>query len=396
MDQIILSTEQQEVHDNLILWLEDSTKGKNPQIFTTVAGLAGTGKTTLMGFLADTIREKFNWPIGFCTYTGKASVVLRSKLNGKKDRDFCGTIHSMIYQPIIVNGEVVDWKLKPELPYDVIIIDEASMVNGELWEHLMTYGIPIIAIGDHGQLPPIGKINFNLMEDPDQILEEIHRQALDNPIIKLSMMVRNGQYIKCGNYGLAAKFTRYKANRFLGKLKVDPDTICLCGVNKTRVKINELLRENHGFTRKQPYAEEKVICLKNNRDLGIMNGMTGYVRKLIVTSDETYELTVDVDGGYRIRTIVYGNIFGKVKYDTAFEDASHPRVKQVLRQYQQKHADLFDFGYCISVHKSQGSEWERVVLFDERNFYQTDDDYTRWLYTGITRARTKLLIIEED
>jgi exodeoxyribonuclease-5 len=302
----------------------------------------------------------------------------------------------MIYRPVIVAGEVVDWALKGDLPYGVIVIDEGSMVNAELWKHLMSYGIPIIAIGDHGQLPPIGKQNFNLMEDPDQILEEIHRQALDNPIIKLSMMARNGQYIKPGNYGHAAKFTAYDSKRFLSMLKVDPDTICLCGINKTRVRINEMLRENHGFTRKQPYPDEKVICLKNNRELGIMNGMTGYIRKLVVTSDNTYELTVDVDGGYRIRTITYANIFGKVKYDTAFEDANHPKVRRVLREHKQKYADLFDYGYCISVHKSQGSEWERVVLFDERNYYQSDDDYARWLYTGITRARNKLLIIEED
>jgi exodeoxyribonuclease-5 len=414
---IELTPHQQSVHDDVMGWINDNNAGKTQMPFTTLAGLAGTGKTTLLGFLADTLR--LNSPgirIAFVTYTGKASIVLGNKLMNIGPEDYVGTIHSLMYFPETddVSGMILGWHRREWLEFDFIFVDEASMVGKEIWEDLLAYGVPIVAIGDHGQLPPIGKDNFNLMEDPEYVLTEIHRQALESPIIQLSMVARKEGWIEYGVYGNAVAKLHYtdpRAKAVIDRYNKDSDLIALCGMNKTRCEVNRIIRGKYGFKGKAQTGE-KLICLKNNKKSNIMNGQLGKLVELNPFGKRFYDLQVSMDGlSYNTYAYALRKGFNQVKYDLVYAESNQAETKNALCDEVQKKmgdgnwltyderkgikVDLFDFGYCISVHKSQGSEWSRVILFDERNSFQTDDDYARWLYTGITRAKEKLIMIED-
>ena len=181
-----LSRDQKKALEAIMAW-----RKKPKKQYITLGGYAGTGKTTLMAVLRKKIGQQATDKkkrVAFVSYTGKAARVLRGKLMAEKameDNDSVGTIHSLIYSPITNDKkEIVGWEKKEKVETDLIVVDEASMVDSSIWADLLSYNVPIVAAGDHGQLPPI-RGSFNLMEKPDLLLEEIHRQAADNPIIKV-------------------------------------------------------------------------------------------------------------------------------------------------------------------------------------------------------------------
>jgi len=417
---IELSAEQLKVQNDLLAWVDDFYAGKTAEPFTTMAGLAGTGKTTLLGFLAAALRETRAYiRIGFITYTGKASVVLGSKLHDMNEGDFVGTIHSLIYYPLTdeKTGKVEGWYRKDSLDVDFIFVDEASMVGKEIWADLLEYRVPIIAIGDHGQLPPVGNTDFNLMAEPEFMLTEIHRQALESPIIQLSMVAREEGWIDYGIYGHGVAklhWTDPRCKKVIQAYDKESDLIALCGMNRTRVQINKMIRKNYGLSG-IPKVGEKLICLKNNKNIGVMNGQIGKLVNISNVGKKFYDLQMRMDGlKFDLFLYCLKGAFGKPFSQDAYNEsnmletklelgddlekmyrADNPEYYMGLDEKRKMWVDLFDFGYCVSVHKSQGSEWGRVIMFDERNSHQSDDDYTRWLYTGITRAKEKLIIIED-
>jgi ATP-dependent exoDNAse (exonuclease V) alpha subunit len=393
---IKLSKQQQNIHDQVIDWFSSSV----PSNYLSIGGFAGTGKTTLIGFITDTLKNKIGeLPIAYVTYTGKASLVLKSKIRLAFD-DYAGTIHSLIYRPIIdKNGKLIKWDLRNDVPYSLIILDEASMVSKDIWDDLKSYGIPILAVGDHGQLPPIGENNFSLMKKPHLLLTEIHRQARENPIIKLSMLVRDTGQIPTKTFGrnvVKLDYSDPRTQGILNRYKYKSDSQILCGLNKTRVKINNHIREMNKFDRHDPHKKEKLICLKNNKELNIMNGQIGYLNSAKIETNYLLTLNMIMTGeSMATNCLSHRNVFGSVKYDVASKEIYNEKILKGFLHYDKKpNINLFDFGYCISVHRSQGSEWNTVLLIEERNYYQSDDDYKRWLYTAITRARNRLIIID--
>ena len=204
---IKLSPGQKEVLNKTIIWCKkDKSQSES---YITIGGYAGTGKTTLIAVLRKRI-AKLNkkMKVGFVSYTGKAARVLRNKLKEAQvmlSEDSVGTIHSLIYSPVVnEKEEIIGWKQKEKIDRDLIIIDEASMVDETIWLHLLSYKVPIIVVGDHGQLPPISG-SFHLIAEPELELVEIHRQAQDNPIIALSIQARQTGYIRPGTYGNAVR-----------------------------------------------------------------------------------------------------------------------------------------------------------------------------------------------
>ena len=380
---------------------------------STIGGYAGTGKTHLIGQIRKEIKKNFfRMAVGFCTFTGKASSVLSSKLHDQQAmlyNDFVGTIHRMIYKPLtrwdkkLKAHVIVGWTLAEPgtIPYDLIIVDEASMVSKEIWRDLTSFGISIIAVGDHGQLGPVGDDSFNLMKKPDHELDEIRRQAKDSEIIKLSEIARKQGYIKANTIFsrdppvLRLPWNSPVCQDIWKKLVFDENAMTLCGLNMTRNFINRMVREQKGYNLVAPYVGERVVCLKNNRDLGVMNGQTATVRWVMPEKyKNTFRMTFMLDGSQDFtEAFVDGKTFDQVTY-TIFDDKE--RMKK-LYKYAAKNklngVNHFDYGYCISVHKSQGSEWDKIVLFEQRNRYQDDEQYARWLYTGITRAKERLLLI---
>jgi len=409
---MILTVQQQKLIQDLLDIIKDSRLGRKYLFATTIGGYAGTGKTTVISELRKQLEKKYiNLPVAFVTFTGKASSVLRSKLESNDslfDRDYCGTIHGLIYRPEtrwdkkLKTFVVVGWKKIP--PDDLrhsqklIIIDEASMVSQKTWKDLLSYEIPILAFGDHGQLPPIGDgFGFHLMKDPEFLLTEIHRQALNSPIIKLSKFVREEGYIPFGIYSpevfkLSWRHPACK-QKWDGVDYTDNNLQILCGFNATRANLNDKIRKTLGYTQDAPYPDEKIVCLANNHTIKIMNGQIGKVMWLM-PADDAYRITVDVDDEV-YECYVSNQCFGEVQYTLYDGSVKLKKAREAAWDNGFAKLDFFDYGYTISVHKSQGSEWDKIVLFEQRTQRWDDEYYAKWLYTAITRARAKLFVIAD-
>ena len=403
-----LSGEQSTILNEVVSWYNSKTSD-----IVKVVGYAGTGKTTLMIEISDKIRYNKDMArrgahrIAFCAYTGKASFVLHSKLKGKSSIraiDYVGTIHGLLYAPRYTykNNKkvIIGWTKKDELEYDLIIVDEGSMVTKDISIDLMSYGIPILVCGDHGQLSPIGD-NFNFLENPDFKLNEIHRQALGNPIIQLTIDIRRKGFISPGFYN--GSVFKLDWNNIQTKQIYDSinwsenpiDVIQLCGFNKTRVELNKTIRKKMDFKLETPYPAERIICLKNNHSTGIKNGQLGSLVWVYNAGEDLYDLTMQMDGyGDNLHSsLAIKSSFGKDNYNDEMEIDFKKKYADELKYHKQDNIDMFDFGYATTVHKSQGSEWDRVILFEQRTKYQNDQEYARWLYTAATRAKERLFII---
>lgn len=356
-------------------------KGGRSQLFR-LFGYAGTGKTTLARHFA----ENVDGEVVFAAFTGKAAQVLRSKgaTNAK-------TIHSLIYRPRgeeeVEDEETGKTSIAPMFAINrqspvakaaLIIVDECSMVDEALGKDLMSFGTPILVLGDPGQLPPVSGGGYFTNHEPDFLLTDIHRQARDNPIIQLAMQVREGKEIMHGDYGTAQVISKGQVTQ---PLVLEADQV-LVGTNRTRRRYNQRLRELKGFTSEYPQSGDKLVCLRNDPAKGLLNGSLWQVMS---SSKETVKPGInlmirpeddDMDRGA-----------AKIKLlKAAVED-----VEGEIPWSTRKRYDEFDYGYALTVHKAQGSQWNNVVLFDESWAFR--DTRERWLYTAITRAAERLTIV---
>jgi len=418
-----LSLEQQAACKRMVDWTSLFFNRSVPspqQRHLVVGGHAGTGKTFLISMFSHSLRDKHpNHRIGFATLTGKASSVLAKKLKdigSLYDDDTIGTIHGLIYRPVYEKtptGEKVfkKWERKPAIDdIDLVVIDEGSMVNEPMWKDLTSYRIPIIIVGDHGQLPPIGG-KFDIMKHPDILLNTVHRH--DDELLKYAEEVR-----LFGNSGEADNFQTPKktitkldwnhpvTRKFLEQKipwksqKELPNFQVLCGMNNTRVGINNMIR-NFKFESNllaTPYPGERLVCLRNNHSTKVMNGQMGTLKWTLPEAPDYQSMSIkldDTDGGlYNTLSNMY--CFGRLNYDGMWETVfqkNQGKMRALLKKMELSEVDIWDFGYAISVHRSQGSEWDKVILFVERNQYQNEDDWRRWLYTAVTRAKQRLIII---
>lgn len=371
------SPQQDEALKAVSRWL----KGGQGQIFR-LFGYAGTGKTTLARHFA----EHVDGQVQFAAFTGKAAQVLRSKgaVNAR-------TIHSLIYRPRgeeAVEDEATGktsmsptFSLNRQSPVaraKLVIIDECSMVDEELGRDLMSFGTPILVLGDPAQLPPISGGGFFTEHEPDHLLTDIHRQARDNPIIRLAMDVREGREFMKGDFGTAQVIGRDEVSQ---ELVLEADQV-LVGTNRTRRRYNQRLRELKGFDASYPQAGDKLVCLRNDPAKGLLNGS---LWKVMTSSRETVKpginLLVSPEEDDPDRGIA------KIKLlKAAFENPD-----EEIPWQQKKRFDDFDYGYALTVHKAQGSQWDNVVLFDESFAFR--DTRQRWLYTAITRAAERLTVV---
>ena len=333
-------------------------------------GYAGTGKTTLVKHIAEGVDGK----VLFAAFTGKAACVMRSK-----GCYSASTIHSLIYKARESGEETPSFELWNDAPASkakLIIIDECSMVDAELARDLMSFGVPLLVLGDPAQLPPISGGGFFTDAEPDAMLTEVHRQAQDDPIVRLSMEIRAGNPLTQGQYGETQVVRRDALDP---KRVLDADQV-LVGRNVTRRAYNARLRERRGFTDALPMAGDKLVCLRNNRRKGLFNGGLWMVKERPKPRQQIIRMHLkpDEDLGERlIKVSVRPECF-----TGAIEEFDWPQCKAY---------DEFDFGYVLTVHKAQGSQWDDVVVFDESGAFPDNRD--RWLYTGVTRAAKRLTIV---
>ncbi len=388
--KIELSEDQEKALKLLLEWYKSPKRSQ----FITLGGYAGTGKTTLISIFRKELNQiQKGLKVAFVSYTGKATRVLQAKIDDNHSsflKDTVSTIHSLIYSPQVNDKEeITGWKLKEELDADLIIIDEASMVDEKIWNDLLSFDVPIIAVGDHGQLPPING-NFNLMSNPQIKLERIHRQAEGNPIIHIATIARSDGIIPIGKQSdTVMKFSRadYESSEIMmDHLRAyTTSTLVLCGYNNTRIKLNNFIRNALEIYEQTPQVGDRVICLRNNHAKEIANGMLGTIEKITDQNEMSpvYEVEIRMDGQ---KGLYKGQIF-KAQFNNP-QSLNFTDMRRTIGD-----ADLFDFGYALTVHKAQGSQAKKVILFEER-FKNTDDSmWKRWLYTGITRAEEELYIL---
>lgn len=368
MTKLILSTEQQEAKEKFFSWFNE--KEKSSQIFK-IFGYAGTGKTTIIQHLMKEIKGRKY----FATFTGKAALVLNKKgLNAT-------TIHSLIYRPVIdPKTKEVTFVLNEESTLTdatLLTIDECSMINEELGKDILSFGVPVLLLGDPGQLPPIKSRGFFTIDNPDVLLTKIHRQAEGNPIIKLSIRARSGYSIPYFENGEVRCISR---NKFKAFNLLDFDQI-LTGSNKQRMKYNEICREKLKRTSIYPEINDKIICLKNDKKQNIFNGMLAEV--LDIHEEDLLTIT------YTIKTEL--NETKRLKILRTYFDAyTQP---QNLSWMAKLAGAEFDFGYAITVHKAQGSQWNNVLLLDDGFGDWKPTLRKQWLYTAVTRAAEALTIV---
>ena len=328
-----------------------------------VGGYAGTGKTTV---LRSVVGGDGSVPVA--AFAGKAADVLRRKgLPGQ-------TIHSLIYKwdDLDKSFYKVD-RLGDGTPIAWVAVDEGSMVGSLLWADLISYNKKIIVFGDPGQLEPVGDDDPHLMRDPDVVLETVHRTG-DCDLLDLATAIRTGSWE--GGWG--------GHGRSVASIGEDdllwPD-IWLCGFNKTRVRMNEAVRRVRGFTG-QICAGERLKCTVNDRKLGMFNGSMMTVVEIVGPARGTMRrCVVSLDGGGVVElnfTVAGLGRPGKMDWDTA---------KRLTGK-----ACIVDYGYCVTVHSAQGSEWDRVGVIDEQCSYWSA---ARWRYTAVTRACLELRVYSD-
>jgi ATP-dependent exoDNAse (exonuclease V) alpha subunit len=361
------STQQDEALKAVSLWLKDRS---GPQVFR-LFGWAGTGKSTLARHLAQGVKV-----VKYAAFTGKAALVMRK--NGCKG---ASTIHSLIYTLISDKDGEPRFALDPEseaLEADLIVIDEVSMVDETLGKDLLSFGTKVLVLGDPFQLPPVAGAGFFTRDEPDLMLTEIHRQAADNPIIRMSMDIREGGYLEYGRYGESVVIPKAEVER---DAVIGADQV-LVGRNKTRVDYNDRLRELKGLPHHEPVVGDRLVCLRNNPRKRFLNGQIWIAADVKKRSGDRYSFLLDPD-----------DPTSKAKAQT--RAITHARYfageEDTLTWPERRQFDEFTFGYCLTVHKAQGSQWDSVYLFDESFVFR--EDRQRWLYTGVTRASEKITVV---
>ena len=373
---------------------------KNNEKYTVISGYAGTGKSTLVKFITQSLPNiDPDEDVVYACFTGKAAQVLMSK--GCKN---AMTLHKLLYESIPKPDGSFLRRPKREIDYPVVVVDEVSMAPKEMMELLFShYGIYVICLGDPFQLPPIDKDSDNhLLDSPHIFLDQVMRQAMDSEIIRLTLNIREGKDIQ--NFdGKDVKI--YSQSQLNTGMLLWADEI-ISGTNKTRVEMNNNIR-NLLNRDSSPEDGDKVICLRNYWDYWadngdyLVNGTIGFIKN----SYNSFNVIPPYYGS-RIIDIVradfisdanadYGNLqMDKKEILTGEKSLDNKTIYRLSRS--KKYHNLvpmdFTYGYCITCHKAQGSEWDKVLVIEEK-FPFAKEEHARWLYTAATRAVEKLVLV---
>ena len=268
---------------------------------------------------------------------------------------------------------------------DLIVLDEVSMVGPEMAADLLAFGKPILVLGDPGQLPPIKGTGAFTEATPDVMLTEIHRQAGESAIIRLATMARQNQPIPFGEHD---SFVWKMPRSAVGPKQMLNGGQVICGRNATRLQLNAAMKHAAGLPGIYPEGRnEKIICLKNRNDLGLVNGMFVTLTDIHDEDRLVFSATVATEDG---DTIPCRHRF----YKGHFDDHVALDPDRARRDWREMRGLVeTTWGYAITCHKAQGSQFETVIVYDD-GLGRTAEDRSRWLYTAITRAEWGLVIVE--
>ena len=394
-----LTSDQERAFKGVEAWLSSQD---NP-IFR-LFGFAGTGKTTIGKMLVEDVKGE----VLYASYTGKAALIMQK--NGMP----ATTLHSLLYtynppnrnrfkemQEKVNKAEGGDKKkLQQELheynsgsfsidrdsklcDASLLVIDECSMVDEDMKGDILSFGVPILVLGDPGQLPPIKGLGALTSVEPDVMMTEVMRQALDNPVIWMATETRKSRPIPFGEYKNSSVITKSDLTR---DIVLDADQI-ITGTNKNRRSINTYYRKMKGFGKEYPQVGERLICLKNNREIGVLNGLMGEVMEEPEDLGQYLLVTIKLENKDKEQKIR----MHKVHFDAYFT----PDIVEKMTWWEKAAADHFDYAYAITCHKAQGSQWDNIIVNDD-GFGRGQPSLRKcWLYTAITRAVDQITLVRK-
>lgn len=369
---------------------------KDKEPYTVIGGYAGTGKSTLIQHIIAALHLE-DYQVAYIAYTGKAAQVLRNK--GCHN---AMTAHRLLYKSIPKeDGTFIHIPVSTLSPLKLVIVDEISMLPDPMWQQLLRYKVHVLALGDPGQLPPVRALNNNALEHPHIFLDEIMRQAAESEIIQLTMDIRAGNGLK---------LQRGKEVRVVDR----EETLCkgffdwgdqiICGKNETRGFLNDYRRRGiwGDLYQEEPIVGDKLICLRNDWEFvnenmdALVNGLTGNLLRIDYNhSNPWMDKTPWIDF-----MPDYDNAapFYKIEVDYKLLMTRQPLItrgpngtwRDIPKQF---HPHEFDYGYAITCHKAQGSEFDKVIVLEEFLKSESRESHIRWLYTAATRAAKKLIIV---
>ena len=378
--------------------MENSWHHSTEQLFQ-ISGSAGSGKSTVVRYLIEKIGLEYD-EVLFVAFMGKAASQLAR--NGLPAQ----TIHSAIYRfekqiardengkmifkdngkpkmkNVFVKKEKIGKKIK------LIVVDEGSMVDTKTALDLMSFGLPIIVLGDLNQLPPVfGKPFF--LQNPDVILRQIMRQAEGNPIIWLSQEILAGNDLKIGVYGNSSVIKKSDLTDYHFR---NADIILSC-TNRLRYNVNNYCREEIKGIKQldYPHINEKVICRKNNWskeiDNGVFltNGTCGFVDDVYRSSFNGKTMSID------FRPDFTHSVFKNVTFDYKHL-YEMPGGETDDQDFTSIYNDKIEFAYAITVHSSQGSQWPKPLFLAEDITRNKEDRKKLW-YTAVTRGSDSITIV---
>lgn len=373
---------------------------KNKEPYTCISGYAGVGKSTLVKFLISAL--KLNpYEVAYVAFTGKAASVLQHK--GCPNAT---TAHKLLYyskkKP---NGRFIFTpRKKLENPYNLIVVDEISMLPVQLWELLLSHHIHIIALGDPFQLPPINKKTDNhVLDNPHIFLDEIVRQAKESSIIRLTMDIRD---FKAPAYQKNDDLLVLPQEELVDGMYSWADEI-ITATNRKRLEINSYIRKEEGRG-EEPEDGDKVICCRNCWNIldewgeyALTNGTIGYLKnpRKGVQSFSMLHKFPDVPVIYTDLETEDGELFTDLIIDYQALKEGKPFLTPEQSYQLYKTSDLrneepieFNYGSAITCHRAQGSTWNNILVVEER-FPFGVEEHARWLYTACTRPASKLVLL---
>lgn len=409
---------------------------KSKNLATRIVGYAGTGKTTVMAELAKELGSKC---VVLAPTNKAASVLMEKGIKGAQ------TIHSCLYQPVKSPIYDVDGKGKAihtknektgamepkikgyELTFNlnregshtndlppIALVDEASMVDEDICKDLLFAFEKVVFFGDGFQLPPVGRLKGALEIGPaDFEMNEVHRVAFDNPIIRYATLIRQGEEPFIGDMDFEEIKTCAATHQRLYQTIANKDVQAICYTNRQRHHINEQIRIAKGYEPNTLLSGEPIICLQNirvtdgdpfegakRRTLVMYNGQVSTQdRDFKQTEDDWMSELINVDCvkdlpiDVKVHTWPFWNRnWFNTKGSNNWEDEIAIRKSGGGRF---RFGTEFDYSYCMTAHKAQGSEYNKVAVFDERPRLKRvpRDQLQRWFYTAITRAKTKVLVV---
>lgn len=364
------NNQQKEAIDKAVAWYHGFQNYEHRKQVFFLAGYAGTGKTSVAKTIADLCAPAYR--VVFVAPTGKAASRLRQKgCRGAK------TLHQVIYNvrgededgdPIFIGKGALD-----EGP-TLIVCDEASMLGEWDNKQLMSHGICVLALGDTGQVPPVKQAAVYVKGREDVLLTEIERQNANSNIVRASMFVRQGKRIPYREYD------DFRVRNYVS----DADLIehagefaqILCSRNDTRHAYNKRIRALLGFTGELPNIGEKIVCTFNQHKADLMNGEQGIVLRYGEMPLAEYEDNEEPTMLVYIKSLTTGK-----EMSAKFNPASFDK-NEAVRLVAQKSVGGFDYGNVLTIHKSQGSEWQHILVIEE----QLRSNYAELMYTAYTRA----------